>query len=67
MSPNYGPNPSPQKHFFNNEKLIYLRKIYWFDRRKHIPKKSHCVRCPASYCCAITYVALSQKILETLP
>ena len=33
-------------HFANNEKIIYLRKICWFGRMEHIPKKYHYARCP---------------------
>jgi len=49
-----GPNPAretvssgPRSRFVNNEKIIYLRTIYWFGRMQHIPKQSHYVRCPA--------------------
>jgi len=40
-------SPGRKKHFANNEKIIYLRKMCWLGRMEHIPKKSHCARCPA--------------------
>jgi len=48
-SPNYGSRvkSGPRSHFMNNEKIIYLRTIFWFGRMQHIPKQSHYVRCPA--------------------
>ena len=37
----------PQRHFANNENLMYLRKTCRFGRMQHIPKQSHYVRCLA--------------------
>ena len=66
-----GPNPtceaiSPGRkiHCANNEK-IYLRKMCWFGRMYHIPKKSQYARCLALGLLCNSLCGLSQKILKS--
>jgi len=52
---NYGPRANPtrrdissgsRRHFFNEEKIIHLQKMYCFRRILHISKQAHYVSCP---------------------
>jgi len=68
-----GPNPtyeaiSPGRktHFAINEEIIHLRKIYWFGRMQHIPKKSHYARCLALELLCNSWRGLSQEIWRAL-